>query len=601
MDEKIKKLRKLMESRGLQAYLIPSADPHQSEYVPEFWKRRQFITGFTGSAGDAIVTLKKAGLWTDSRYHLQAERELSGSEFTLFKLGLPEVPTWPEWLARELAPGEVVGLDPQLITHRDFARLEQDLEWRGIQVLAIDENLVDAVWEGRPAPPSGEIRIQEEKYAGEGVQSKLDHLRKKMAEEGTNAHVITLLDVIAWLLNIRGSDVEFNPVAIAYAIVTTEEAKLFINAGKLPDEVKSALAKDVVIHGYDEFRTYLHWLKEEKKRVWVDEGSASEWVVRQLGGGDSGKSNGAPILLKPSPLLLFKALKNETEIAGFRAAHIRDGVAMARFFCWLEKEVPEGKVSEVSAVARLEEFRRGQENFRGSSFRTISSYGSHGAIIHYSPTEETNVPLRQDGLYLIDSGGQYLDATTDITRTVCLGSPTQEQRERFTQVLKGLIALSTISFPQGTSGRQLDTVARLALWEEGLNYGHGTGHGVGAHLNVHEGPQAISHQRCIGVALEPGMVTSIEPGSYKDGEYGIRLENLALVVKDEARSGEKAAFYTFETLTLCPIDLRLVKKELLTEKEAIWLNAYHERVRNSLTPHLEPEERRWLEEAACPI
>jgi Xaa-Pro aminopeptidase len=594
MKNKLGLLRRLMKSHDLQAYLIPSADPHQSEYVPEFWKRRQFVTGFTGSAGDAVVTLDQAGLWTDSRYFLQAERELEGSGFSLFRFGQPRVPSWQEWIAGKLSQGEALGVDPRLISHKSYELLGNELSRRSVVLKAVEKNLVDEIWLDRLAPPSGPLILHEEKYAGESIGRKLERLRLKLAEEAADAHVITLLDAIAWLFNIRGSDVEYNPVAIAYAVITRKKAALFIDLKKVSPEIKKRLDREVEIAAYDDFPARLKQLAAAKNRVWLDEASVSEWVVSQL-------AEGSQLIFKPSPIALFKAVKNEAEIAGFKAAHVRDGVAMVKFLRWLESEVPRGEVTEVKAAEKLEELRSRQPLFRGLSFRTISAYAGHAALPHYSTSPETDVPLRPEGIYLIDSGSQYLDATTDITRTVALGPPTEEQRDRLTRVLKGLLSLTRASFPRGTAGKQLDTLARLALWEVGLNFGHGTGHGVGAFLNVHEGPQAISYYRCIGVPLEPAMVTSIEPGYYKEGEYGLRLENMVLVVKDEVRSAGASVFYTFETLTLCPIDLRLVKKEMLTPEETGWLNSYHQKVRERLTPFLEPKETAWLEKATRPL
>jgi Xaa-Pro aminopeptidase len=590
MIDKLKALRGLMRKHRVQAYLVPSTDPHQSEYVPEFWKRRQFITGFTGSAGDALVTLDKAGLWTDSRYFLQAERELRGSGFTLFRWGMPGVPAWQEWAAKELKPGQALGLDPKLISHREFVKLEQELKRRGILLRAVEKNLVDVLWTQKPAPPAAGISIHKKEYAGESVRSKLERLRQKMAEEGAEAHVLTQLDAIAWLFNIRGSDVEFNPVAIASALVTRKRAVLFIDKEKVSPNVGRILGRDARVEAYRNFSLRLLELRQKKLRVWLDEASVSEWVVRCLG-------REIGLIFKPSPVHLFKAIKNKIQTTRAKEAHLRDGAAMVKFLCWLENEVPRGFVTELSAAKKIEEFRRRQALFRGLSFKTISSYGGHGAIVHYAVSPETDILLKPEGIYLIDSGSQYQDATTDITRTVCLGDPTQEERECFTRVLKGLIALTRASFPQGTFGTQIDVLARLPLWEKGMNYGHGTGHGVGSYLNVHEGPQSIAPSRGFGVSLEPGMITSIEPGYYKENEYGLRLENMVLVVRDEARSTQASFFYTFETLTVCPVDLKLVTKDLLTPEELGWLNAYHRRVRKALTPRLRNVEAAWLKKA----
>jgi Xaa-Pro aminopeptidase len=593
MNSKVEALRRLMKRHMICAYLIPSSDPHRSEYVPECWRRRAFLTGFTGSAGDALVTLKTAGLWTDSRYYLQAEKELRGSGFALFKWGSAGVPSWQEWTAATLQSGDSLGFDPQLITHREYFQLVKALDERGIRLKPIAANLVDAIWKDKPAEPAGPISPLAEKYSGESVRSKLDRLRRKMAAQGTDAHVLSQLDAIAWLFNIRGSDVQFNPVAIAYAVITAKWALLFIAREKVGEKAKAALKKRLGFRDYDDFPAELRRLAAAKKRVWVDEASASHWIVNGL--------RGAKVVFRPSPVTMFKAVKNSTEIKGAKQAHRRDGASLAMFFHWLEKAVKEGGVTELSAAHKLEEFRSRQPRFRGPSFATISAYAGHGAIVHYSVGPETDIPLKPAGIYLVDSGGQYLDATTDITRTVALGQPTAEQRDRFTRVLKGMIALSVISFPRGTSGPQLDVLARRELWERGLNYGHGTGHGIGAYLNVHEGPQAISPARGLGVGLEPGMILSNEPGFYREGKYGIRIENLLLVVRDTSRSRAESPFYSFETLTLCPIDLRLVKKELLTAGESRWLNSYHRRVRRELTPLLDKDQAGWLRRATQTI
>jgi Xaa-Pro aminopeptidase len=589
MKNKVKAVRKLMKDSGIDAYFVPSSDPHQSEYVPEFWQRRKFISEFTGSAGDVVITHKKAALWTDSRYFIQAEQQLDDKVFTLFKMGLHDVPNFDDWLIQELRRGESVGLDPQVISRKNFVSLKEKLEDKGIQLKCIEKNLVDAVWEERPEAPKGKIEVHDEKYSGETTASKLIRLREKMAEADADAFVVTMLDSIAWLFNVRGSDVIYNPVVVSYALITMKEALFFVDPEKLSKTVQQALGDVVDIRSYEDFGSELQNLAQKKFRIWLDEDSVSQWIVDTL-------ANGTNLLFKPSPIKIFKAVKNKTEIAGFKNAHIRDGAAMVKFLCWLEKNIGTTEITEVSAAAKAAEFRAQNDLFKGMSFETISSYGVHGAVVHYAPSSETDIPLKPEGIYLIDSGGQYLDGTTDITRTITLGSPTDEQKERFTQVLKGVIDLLTTSFPQGTVGKQLDTIARMPLWEKGLNYGHGTGHGIGTFLNVHEGPQAISYYRCIGIALEPGMITTIEPGFYKENEYGLRVENVALVVKDENKSSEGAAFFTFENLTLCPIDLRLVNKELMTEKEIGWLNDYHEKVYKTLAPFLDESEAAWLKE-----
>ncbi len=592
--DRLKALRRLMAANKVQAYIVPSSDPHQSEYVPDFWQRRKFLTGFSGSAGDAVVTAKKAGLWTDSRYWLRAEAEIDAKAFTLFRAGQPGVPSWQEWLTKELRPGQSVGLDPRLLSHKDYVLLKTQLEDKGLKLKPLAKNLVDEVWADRPAPPKGKVEVHGMEFAGESVASKLKRLREKVAEAGAGAHVLTQLDTIAWLFNIRGTDVAYNPVVIAYAVIQPRQAFLFLDKSKVTPAVRQALPREVKVLDYEAFGAVLNWLADKKAKVWLDDAAASHWVVSALRGAER-------LIFKPSPVTIFKAVKNATEIEGFRAAHLRDGAAMVRFLRWLEPAVKRGGVSELSAAAKCEEFRSAQKNYRGLSFETISSYGPHGPVIHYAVTPETDIPLKPEVLYLIDSGSQYLEATTDITRTVALGTPTEEQKEAFTRVLKGLIALSTTSFPRGTAGKQLDTIARLPLWEKGLNFIHGTGHGVGTFLNVHEGPQAVSYYRCIGVGFEPGMITTIEPGLYPEGKFGLRTENIALVVADPERSAAGTTFYKFETLTVCPIDLKLVKKEMLSPAEVAWLNAYHARVFEILSPLVGPEEAAWLKQATAPI
>jgi len=594
IKERLARLRDLMQQNSVQAYIIPSTDPHQSEYVPALWQRRPFISGFTGSAGDVVVTKELAGLWTDSRYFLQAEQQLDSEVLTLFRVGLPDVPSFEDWLVSTLAKGDAVGLDPRLTSYNGYKKLAARLAERGIELAPVDQNLVDAIWDERPAPPSAAVAPQEIRYAGESLEDKLNRLREKMAAEDTAAHVLTTLDAIAWLFNIRGQDVDFNPVVIAHAIVDATSATLYIDPSKIDDGLSSHLGSAVRLQPYHDFQDGLRGLAKAGSRVWLDPATCNQWVVEQL-------SPGAELFFKASPVTLFKAIKNDVEIQGFRDAHVRDGVAMVRFFKWLNENVSGGEVTELSIDAKLAEIRGSLELSRGASFATIAGYEGHGAIIHYSATPESSSTVKPKGILLVDSGGQYLDGTTDITRTVALRTPTVEQKDRFTRVLKGLIRITLQPFPQGTAGRQIDSLARLPLWEVGLNFGHGVGHGIGSYLNVHEGPQSISFYRCTGVSLEPGMVTSIEPGFYKEGEYGIRTENLAVVREaPEVTSGE-TAFRRFETLTLCPIDLLLVDRSLLASDEIAWLNDYHREVRDALSPHLEPDEVAWLKSATKAI
>ena len=594
MQSRINALRKLMKKNKIQAYLVPSTDSHQSEYLPVMWERRKWLSGFTGSAGDLVLTLKSAGLWTDSRYYLQAENELKGSGIQLFKLGLPETPTIQEWLKSQLNAGDHLGIDPKLISYQEAEKFkEYFLPWK-IEFKPIEENLVDQIWKDKPEFPSSPIQVHSIKYAGESVKDKLGHLREQMKAKNVYAHILTTLDTIAWLFNIRGQDVDYNPMVISYAIITKKKAYLFTQLNKITKEVKKHFGSLVKYYDYLDFRKHLIKLVKYKEKVWLDPHTVNWWIVNIL-------EKKCELFFKESPITREKAIKNEKEIEGFKACHIRDGVAMVKFLYWLEKIVEIDEVSEITASEKLEQFRSEQDFYQGPSFHPISAFAEHGAIVHYTSTPETDVRLQKPGIYLIDSGGQYLDGTTDITRTIALGEPTKEQKDRFTRILKGHIQLAMGRFPRGTAGNQLDTIARKPLWDIGLNYGHGTGHGIGAYLNVHEGPQAISFYRGIGVPLERGMILSNEPGFYQAGEYGMRVENLILTVMDNKYSDDEKEFYTFETITLCPIDLKLIDKTILDDIEINWLNEYHQRVRNAISPYLKDAELEWLKEATKAI
>lgn len=579
-----------MKKSGVDAYLVPSTDPHQSEYVPDCWQRRQWLSGFTGSAGDLLVTEKTAGLWTDGRYFLQAEQELRGSSIKLMKQGVVGTPTIAEWLGKNMKQGQALGVDPRLLSHGQVNELRRHLDTAGATLKPVDRNLVDGVWDDRPPPSRAPVEVLAKKHVGEAVASKLRRLRKEMAGRRAQAHVLTTLDAIAWLFNIRSADVDYNPVVIAYAVVTDDRATLYTDETKVSDRVRRALSPAVEIAPYGAVGPELGRLNKQRARVWVDGRTTNAWVL--------GKLSRCDLVTEMTPVALMKARKNAAEVAGSRAAHLRDGAAMVRFLCWLERQVPQGGVTELSAAARLRELRAQGEHFRGESFEAIVGYAGHGAIIHYAASEASDVEMRPDGILLVDSGAQYLDGTTDITRTVLLGKKaTAEQRDRFTRVLKGHIAVARARFPAGTPGRQIDTLARTALWDVGLNYNHGTGHGVGAYLSVHEGPQSISPVRCIGIPLEPGNILSNEPGYYKEGEYGIRIENLVLVVEDGELTSGDASWLGFETLSLCPIDTRLIEAKLLTPAERQWLDGYHRQVREALTPALSREEAAWLKRA----
>ncbi len=486
-----------------------------------------------------------------------------------------------------------MGVDPRLLPLSQFLRYQTELAAAGIELVNVEANLVDALWDDRPTPPMAPIQVHPLQFAGERFQDKLKRVRKAMSEAGAQAHVVAALDSIAWLFNIRGADVLHNPVVIAYAIVTHKTATLFALLEKVTPEVRAQFGPTVDIKPYATFRAALAQLGRMNTTVWVDPATTNQWIADLL-------SVKATLLQKESPIVAMKAAKNAAEIRGMKQAHIRDGVAMVRFLSWLDKAVGKEPLTEISVADKLEGIRGKSRRFQGVSFDSIVGYAGHGAIVHYSATPATDARIQKRGLLLVDSGGQYLDGTTDITRTIALSNPTPAQKDQFTRVLKGHIAVATAAFPAGTAGRQLDTLARKALWDAGYDYAHGTGHGVGAYLSVHEGPQSISYSR-EGVPLLPGMVLSNEPGYYETGHYGIRTENLVYVVKDEAHTNGERPWYRFENLTLCPIDLRLVDPHLLTSSEIRYLNAYHTMVKRTLTPLLDHQDALWLARATKPI
>ena len=594
VKERVDAVRRLMKQNQVEAYFVPSSDPHQSEYVPECWQRRPWISGFTGSAGDVLVTHAVAGLWTDGRYFLQAEEELRGSGIKLFRSGQPGVPSLTEFLTRNLGAGESLGVDPRTVSMRRARELRAALTRSKASLRFLDQNLVDEVWSDRPDLPKAEARPLPLKFAGEATGAKLKRLRQAMKEHKVDAHVLSALDAVAWLFNIRGRDVMYNPVVIAYAIVTGGEATLFIDSAKVTAAVRQSLEPKVRLRPYEEFSAALEELAGRGARVWVEEQSASAWIEQKL--------EGADLVTDLSPVTLMKSRKNAVEAEGMRAAHVRDGAAVARFLAWLDRAVQKEQLTEISAAKKLEELRREGENFQGLSFRTISGFGPHGAIIHYTVTPKSDVPIRPEGIYLLDSGAQYLDGTTDITRTVLLGKrPTAEQKDRFTRVLKGHIALARARFPQGVGGGRLDALARTSLWEVGLDYNHGTGHGVGSFLNVHEGPRSIGQSRDTGIPIEAGNIFSNEPGYYKAGEYGIRIENLVLTCENGVVGENGQPYLEFETLTMCPIDTRLVDLRILTPVERKWLNDYHKLVAKKLAPFMDKSELAWLKNACAPV
>lgn len=584
ITDRIAALRESMKQHEIDAYVIPSSDPHLSEYPADCWKAREWISGFTGSAGTVAITAGKAGLWTDSRYFLQAARQLEGSGIDLYRSGLPDTPTLHQFLCSELNEGQTVGMDGTTASVAETRLLAAALQDKNIR-LDTTHDLIAPLWTDRPARPDAPLFLLPEAYSGLGTGEKLIAVNNRLRSLGADCTVLGALDEIAWTFNIRGNDVAYNPVVVSYAFISEDESVLFVDPGKLTEETADALKKEgVTLADYTRIGTYLSNLKPDTT-ILVDISKTNRALYNAI-------PPGCRKIEAASPVALMKAVKNETEIEGFRRAMVKDGVAMTRFYMWLEKALAAGEpVTERSAAEKLTAFRSEQALYVTDSFETICGYREHGAIVHYAATPETDVRLHSDGLLLIDSGAQYFDGTTDITRTWTLGNPTEAQKKDFTRVLKGTISLAKCRFPQGTRGSQLDILARKALWDSGINYLHGTGHGIGHFLNVHEGPQSIRMEEN-PVALQPGMVISDEPGLYRTGEYGIRIENLILVKSDSET--EFGRFYSFETLTLCPIDRNLVLTAMLSAREHAWLNKYHQMVYDRLSPYLNEEEKAWL-------
>lgn len=584
---RIAALRNFMLSHKLTAFIIPSTDPHSGEYVPAHWEARKWISGFTGSAGTVVVTSEQAGLWTDSRYFLQAAEQLAGTGITLFKDKLSETPSITDWLGSILHPGDCVGIDGWVNSIQETENLQRDLKKKHLRlVLAPDP--FKKLWTDRPALPKDKIFIHELKYAGMSCQNKLSQIRELIRKNKCSGILVSALDEVAWTLNLRGSDVHCNPVFVSYLLITDINATLYIIEEKLPAKVKEyLLANKVNIEPYRQI--------EEDLRTFHGKLQLPSHINAAI---YTAARTNADVEILPSPVLSLKAIKNETEIEGFQHAMERDGVAMVKFLRWLEETVPAGNETELSIDQKLYEFRAGQKHFQGISFDTIAGYKEHGAIVHYEATPETDMPLKSEGLLLLDSGAQYLDGTTDITRTIALGTLTQEEKMDYTLVLKGFIQLSMAQFPHGTCGTQLDVLARLPMWKAGINYFHGTGHGVGCFLNVHEGPHQfrMNHMPAL---LVPGMTVTNEPGIYKAGRYGIRTENTMLIVP--ARETEFGTYYKFEPLTLCPIDKKAILTNMLSEEEITWFNQYHETVYNRLSSNLNKEECEWLKKATSPL
>ena len=589
IKERIHALRMTFRPNNIKAFIIPSTDPHLSEYVAPYWMSREWISGFTGSAGTVVILMDKAGLWTDSRYFLQAEKELEGSGITLYKEMLPETPSITKFLCQNLKPGESVSIDGKMFSVQQVEQMKEDLAPYQLQVNLFGDPLKN-IWKDRPSMPDAPAFIYDVKYAGKSCGEKVAAIRTELKEKGIFALFLSSLDEIAWTLNLRGSDVHCNPVIVSYLLVTQDEVVYFISPEKITQEVNKYLQEQQVsLRKYDEAESFLNSFAGEN--ILIDPKKTNYAIYSAI-------NPACKVVRGESPVTLLKAIRNEQEIAGIHHAMQRDGVALVKFLKWLEASVLSGKETELSVDRKLHEFRAAQPLYMGESFDTIAGYKEHGAIVHYSATEESDVTLQSKGFLLLDSGAQYLDGTTDITRTIALGELTEEEKTDYTLILKGHIALAMAKFPAGTRGAQLDVLARMPIWSHGMNFLHGTGHGVGHFLSVHEGPQSIRMNEN-PIVLQPGMVTSNEPGVYKAGSHGIRTENLTLVCKD--KEGMFGEYFKFETITLCPICKKGIIKEMLTAEEVKWFNDYHRTVYEKLSPSLNEEEKKWLLEATKAI
>ena len=588
ISERIARLREELRREHLSAFIFPTSDPHNSEYTAEHWKGREWISGFNGSAGTAVVTLDNAALWTDSRYFIAAEEQLQGTEFQLMKLKVEGTPSIAEWLGRELkdAADKAVGIDGMVNSTNSIKELISDLRTQGGITLRTNFDPLERIWQDRPAIPENPVVIHPLEYAGEPIREKLARIRKALREKHADGMLMAALDDIAWTLNLRGSDVHCSPVFVSYLLISTTEVTLYINKVKLTPEVMSYLqAEGVGVKPYNQVK---QGLKDYFEYNILLDGNEVNYTLY--------KTVEREIVDASSPVPLMKAVKNEREVAGFRSAMLKDGIAMVKFLKWLKPAVEAGGQTEMSVERKLTELRAEQPLFRGLSFDTIVGYEEHGAIVHYEAIPETDATLHPKGLLLIDSGTQYQDGTTDVTRTIALGPLTEEQKRVYTLVLKGHIDLQLLHFPDGASGTQLDAIARRPLWQAGMNFLHGTGHGVGCYLNCHEGPHQI-RMEWIPARLQAGMTVTDEPGVYLGGRFGVRIENTLLVVP--AEETECGRFLGFETLTLCPIETSPIIKELMTPEEIQWLNDYHTMVYERLSPYLNEDEKAWLRKATA--
>ena len=587
--EKLAAIRSQMRADGVDAYLIPSADPHMSEYLPNYYKCISFATGFKGSVSTVIITADFAGLWADSRYFEQAAQQLKGSGFELVKLKAQHAPEYIGWLAKTLPQGATVAFDENMVSVALGDSMQQQLADKKISFQHKD--YLQSIWPERPALPEKPAFLIEDQFAGASAPEKLDAIRAEMREKGCTHHLVSSLDDMAWIFNLRGQDVNYNPVVLSFALITETGATIYVQQDKLKAADKELLqSKGIALADYNAIKHDLAQLPANSSLL-IDPRRNCLALYKLV-------PSTVRIVKDMNPSTFLKAIKNKTEIEHTRIAMRKDGVAMTRFFKWMKDNIGKTRITELSASAVLRDFRAQQEGFAGESFGTIAGYKDHGALPHYAPSPESDVEITPDGLFLVDSGGQYYYGTTDITRMLPLGNPTEEERIDYTLVLKGMIEGCRVRFPKGTCGYQIDAITRRPLWEHALNYGHGTGHGVGYFLNVHEGPQ-IFNPTPTAIPVELGMITSVEPGIYRPGKHGVRIENLVLTVADESNAFNE--FYAFETLTLAPIDTSIVKKDLLEPAQIDWLNTYHQRVYDTLSPHLTADEQVFLKEMTAAI
>lgn len=590
INQRLADLRELMQREHLAAFIFPSTDPHQGEYIPDHWKGREFISGFNGSAGTAVVTMTSAALWTDSRYFLAAEEQLAGTEFQLMKLKIEGTPTISEWLGKELKDTQSpeVGIDGMVNSASATKALIAELRNEGGITLRTNFDPLVQIWKQRPPIPTNPVELYPLEYAGESTQEKITRIRKALRDRHADGMLMAALDDIAWTLNLRGTDVHCNPVFVSYLIISTKEVILYINKEKLTPEVSDYLKAEGI--KVDDYTNVGQGLKDYfEYNILLDPDEVNYTLYKMVK---------REIIEAESPVKRMKTIKNATEIEGFRRAMLKDGIALVKFLHWLKPAVEAGGQTEISIDQKLTALRAEQPLYRDISFDTIAGYQAHGAIVHYEATPETDIPLKPEGFLLLDSGAQYLDGTTDVTRTIALGPVTEEQKKIYTLVLKGHIQIELCKFPSGSSGTQIDILARKDMWREGLNYLHGTGHGVGTYLNVHEGPHQF-RMEWKPAPLVSGMTITDEPGIYLAGKFGVRTENTLLIVP--FKETEFGKFLQFESLTLCPIDTTPIVVEMLLPEERQWLNDYHQMVFNRLSPHLTPEEQDWLRNATKPI